>query len=221
MSIPIKQERLAKFAEVDLYPVTCEQLSAGRSDLEVLDGIIAGGARIVQLRDKESSKRDYYHKAVEFRKRTAEAGILLIVNDYVDVAIAVDADGVHLGQDDLPLAVARELMPDKIIGVSSHDHEEAVEAVAGGADYYNIGPIYMTGTKEGVTSCLGPEAIQQISSGIDVPFTCMGGIKLDNIDPVLAAGARIAAVVTAITMADDIAAAVVELRERIIEGRNG
>ncbi len=216
-----KQERLEAFAPVDLYPVTCETLSAGRSDFEVLDGIIAGGARIVQLRDKNADKRTLYEKALRFRNVTAAHGVLLMINDHVDIAIAVDADGVHLGQDDLPLAAARDLIPDKIIGISSHNLEEALAAQQEGADYVNIGPIFPTGTKEGVNSYLGPAAIRQISPQLSIPFTTMGGINLDNIKQVLAAGARKVAVVTAVTKAADIAAAVERLRGCIAAGAAG
>ncbi len=214
-----KAERLAQFARVDLYPVTCRQLSAGRTDLEILDGIIAGGARIVQLRDKDTDKRALYEKAVIFRERTVANGVLLIINDHVDIAIAVDADGVHLGQDDLPLHAARKLIPDKIIGISSHDLPEAIEAQKGGADYVNIGPIFATKTKEGVPAFLGSQAIREISPHLTVPFTTMGGINLTNIGQVVAAGASKVAVVTAVTKADDVAAAVMQLR-KAISGQN-
>jgi thiamine-phosphate pyrophosphorylase len=102
-------ERKEIFQQVDIYPVTCERLSAGRSNLEVLEGVIQGGARIIQLREKEYHAKDLYHLAVKFREITATAGILLIINDNVDIALAVGADGVHLGQEDLPLKVARTL----------------------------------------------------------------------------------------------------------------
>jgi len=214
-----KTERLALFDQVDLYPVTCQPLSEGRSSLEVLDGILAGGARIVQLREKEMTLRELCQLGQEFRRRTASAGALLIVNDHVDLALAVDADGVHLGQDDLPMAAARGLAPELIIGRSSHGLEQAIVAEAEGADYVNIGPIFPTGTKPEHTVFLGPQAIREFGPRLAVPFTVMGGIGLANIDQVVAAGARHVAVVTAVTRAPDIAAAVRELRARITAGR--
>lgn len=210
-----RQERKALFEQVDIYPVTCERLSAGRSDLDVLDGVIKGGARIIQLREKDLSEGDYYRLAERFRERTARAGVLLIINDRVDVAIAVGADGVHLGQDDFPIPAARRIAPDLLIGASSHNLEEALCAQEEGADYVNIGPIFPTGTKEGVEHFLGPEAIREIVPHLQIPFTVMGGIKESNIGEVLAAGARKVAVVTAITQAPDIAGAVRSLRKRI------
>jgi thiamine-phosphate pyrophosphorylase len=205
----------AKFQQVDVYPVTCEKLSAGRSNLEVLGGVVQGGAAIVQLREKEYSKKDFYHLALKFREITAVAGMLLIINDHVDVALAVEADGVHLGQEDLPLTAARKLAPELIIGASTHSLEEALRAQAEGADYINIGPIFPTRTKEGVKQFLGPEAIAAIRPKLQVPFTVMGGITGSNLDQVLASGARRVAMVTAITRAPDIAGAVRALKERI------
>jgi len=206
------------FEDIDVYPVTCEKLSAGRSDTEVLEGIISGGARVVQLREKDHSKRDLYVLARRFREMTAAAGILLIINDHLDIALAVGADGVHLGQDDLPVEVARQLAPQLIIGASTHSLEEAMVAEEKGADYINIGPIFPTKTKETATRFLGPEAIGEISPSVNLPFTVMGGINADNIDRVIAQGARRIAVVTAITKATDIAQTVRGLREKILAG---
>ena len=107
-----RELRRQMFQQVDVYPVTCEELSEGRSNLEVLEAVIRGGAKIIQLREKEYQKKDLYHLALKFREVTAKAGVLLIINDHVDIALGVEADGVHLGQDDLPLTVARQLAPE-------------------------------------------------------------------------------------------------------------
>jgi len=203
-----------RFKDIDIYPVTCESLSAGRSNVDVLREVIRGGARIIQLREKHYSARDLYPLAVTFRRITADAGILLIINDHIDIALAVEADGVHLGQEDLPIPVARRLAPGLLIGASTHCPEEARQAERDGADYINIGPIYPTKTKEKVARFLGPKAIPAISAGIRVPFTVMGGMNESNLDTVLAQGARRVAMVTAITQAPDIAEAVRMLRDR-------
>ena len=213
-----RETRKKMFDEVDLYPVTCERLSAGRSDLDVLDGVIRGGARIIQLREKDYGKGALYRLALAFREITAKAGVLLIINDHVDIALAAEADGVHVGREDLPVAAARRIAPGLIIGASSHSLEEALEAERAGADYVNIGPIFPTQTKAGVTRVLGPGAIAGIAPHLGIPFTVMGGISGANIDQVVAAGARRVAVVTAITQAGDIAGAVASLRERIGKG---
>lgn len=210
-----RETRKRMFEEVDLYPVTCERLSAGRSDLEVLEAVIGGGARIIQLREKDYGKRDLYRLALKFREVTTKAGVLLIINDHVDIALAAGADGVHVGQGDLPVAAARRIAPELLIGASSHSLEEAIEAQGAGADYINIGPIFPTRTKEGLPRFLGPEAITTIAPHLDAPFTVMGGINASNIGRVVAAGAHRVAVVTAITQAGDMAGAVASLREQI------
>ena len=212
-----KAARIQLFHKVDIYPVTCERLSEGRSNLQVLEAVIQGGSMIIQLREKEYPKRDLYNLALKFREITSEAGVLLIINDHVDIALAVKADGVHLGQEDLPIQVARKLAPELLIGASTHSLEQALQAEKDGADYINIGPIFSTKTKEGVGRSLGPKAITEIGPQIQVPFTVMGGINEENIDRVLTAGARRVALVTAITKAADIAASVRLLREKIIE----
>lgn len=216
MVSPKRKERAEAFSNVDLYPVTCESLSAGRSNVEVLKGLIAGGARVVQLRDKEASPGDLYQTAMTFREMTEKAGMLLIVNDYVDIALAVDADGVHLGQDDMPPEAVRRIAPDLLIGVSTHSLDQALIAQAAGADYLNIGPIFPTNTKEVAVKVMGPEAVTDIGHKVDIPFTVMGGIKESNMDEVLERGARRLAVVTAVTEAEDIAETVKKMRERIL-----
>ena len=210
-----REERKARFKEIDVYPVTCERLSGGRSNLEVLEAVIRGGARIIQLREKEYSKKDLYRLALTFREISAAAGMLLMVNDHLDLALAVGADGVHLGQDDLPLTAARRLAPALLIGVSTHSLEQALEAEREGADYVNIGPIFATATKVGVGHPLGPEAVATIGPRLSIPFTVMGGIGSGNLDQVLARGAHRIAMVTAITQAPDIAEEVRLFRERI------
>lgn len=200
------RQRLARFRdEVTLYPVACEKLADGRSDFEWLDAVLAGGARIVQLRDKESSDRIVFEKALVFRRKTNEAGALLIVNNRVDIALMVGADGVHLGDTDLPPEAARSLGPDLIIGISCHTPMQAAAAKRRGASYFNIGPIFPTETKE-AAAFLGPAAIGEFSRMSDLPFTVMGGIKLENVPALAAMGARRLAVVSALTRAADIEA---------------
>ncbi len=207
--------RLTKFKEVDIYPVTCEALSEGRTNMEVLDAVLKAGARIIQLREKDWNKKDLYESALQFRKQTALHHALLIINDHVDVALAVDADGVHLGREDLPISAARKIAPDLILGASSHKLEQALEAQRDGADYVNIGPIFPTRTKAVAGRFLGPDAIRTIGPKLDVPFTIMGGIDEHNIHSVLQAGADRIAMVTGITRANDITATVRSLRDMI------
>lgn len=201
------QEKITFFREqVTLYPVSCEPLANGRSDIEWLEGVLAGGAKIVQLRDKYSDDRTFYQKALVFREKTNEAGALFIVNNRVDIALLAGADGVHLGNNDLPVEKVREFGPDLIIGVSCNKQEQVTTAKERGGSYFNIGPIYRTETKKNLTPFLGSDAIESFSTLCDLPFTVMGGVKREHIQEIVARGARRIAVVTALTQAKDIAA---------------
>jgi thiamine-phosphate pyrophosphorylase len=174
--------------------------------------------RLVQLREKDLDDRSLYLRALEFRRLTKAAGALLIVDDRLDIALAAGADGVHLGQEDLPINIARSLAPELLIGASTHSREEALAAQDAGASYVNIGPIFATQTKEAATP-LGVEAIDLIAPRLRIPWTTMGGIKKENIRQVVARGARHPAVMTAVTAAPDPAAAARELRQIIKEGQ--
>ncbi len=217
-------KRLQQFVEcVDIYPVSCERLAAGRSDRRWLDGVLAGGAAIVQLRDKDSADGELLEKARYFRRKTTEAGALFLVNDRLDIALLSDADGIHLGQDDLPPEEVRKLAPDMIIGLSCNSEEQARELGKleqrddCPVSYYNIGPLFPTGTKEGLAHFLGPQAIERFSRHCRLPFTVMGGIKDQHIAGLVESGARRIAVVTAISQAPDIAAETRRLKEMIVD----
>jgi thiamine-phosphate pyrophosphorylase len=215
-----RKQRTEAFRSVDLYPVIGERFCSGRPSVEVLKGVILGGARIVQFREKDFPEHEIFRRAEQYRRITADAGILLVINDRVDIAMAVDADGVHLGQDDIPLEAARRIAPDLLIGVSTHSMEEALAAREGGADYVNVGPIFPTKTKQGVSRTLGPEAVTEIGERIELPYTVMGGIKEENLHEVLSRGARRVAVVTAVTQAPDVEKTTRSLVERISGWKN-
>ena len=212
-----RKERIEAFKKIDIYPVTCRELSEGRTNIEVLDAVLAGGAKIIQLREKDWEKREIFELALEFRKRTIVHDALLIINDHIDIALATEADGVHLGQDDLPISAARKIASDLLLGASSHSLEEALMAEKDGADYVNIGPVFPTKTKKKLTRFLGPEAIAEIGPKLKIPFTTMGGINQNNIQDVLEKGAKRIAMVTGITQAPDIADRVRALREMILK----
>jgi len=213
-------ERLARFKDADLYVVITEQFCAERSPLAVLDAVLEAGVRVVQFREKDLEGRELFERALKFRERTREAGALLIVDDRVDVALAVDADGVHLGQSDLPVEAARRVAPELIVGASSHNLDEALAVQKAGAGYVNIGPIFPTQTKSVPTGVVGPETIDRIAPRLTVPWTVMGGIKRENIGQVLERGAKRVAIVTAVTEADNVTAAAAELREAILSFRS-
>jgi len=185
----------------------------GRSNLYFLKALIQAGTRIIQLREKGYTKRELYNLAVEFRRITSRHRVLLIINDHLDVALAVKADGVHLGQGDLPAKAARKLAPELLIGVSVHNLIEAQAAQRGGADYINVGPIFKTSTKD--EKPIGLKAFKLISSKVKIPITVMGGINEDNLPLVLKAGARKIALISALTKAPNIGSAFKRIREKI------
>ena len=207
--------RMARFESTDLYVVITEAFCGGRCALAVLDAVLEAGVRLVQLREKSMEDAALYDRCRAFRERTAAVDALLIVDDRVDIALASGADGVHVGQTDLPLEAARRIAPDLILGASSHNLEEALAAQAVGASYVNIGPIFPTQTKFVPTGAVGADSIAVIAQRLAIPFTCMGGIKLDNIHEVVRRGARHVAVVTAVTQAPDVRAAAIALRQAI------
>jgi thiamine-phosphate pyrophosphorylase len=175
--------------------------------MSVLDSALAAGIRLIQLREKDVATGAFVDLAIRAREATDRCGAILIVNDRLDVAMACRADGVHLGQDDFPVATARRLAPDMIIGASSHNVDEAVAAQSAGASYVNIGPIFPTTTKQWQSEYLGLGGIDTIAPHLSIPFTVMGGIKLPHIQELVGHGARTIAVVTAITAAPDPGAA--------------
>ena len=211
--------RMARFQRSDLYVVITESFCAGRSSLDVLDEVLAAGVTLVQFREKDWNTLEMYARARAFRDRTRAAGALLIIDDRVDLALAVDADGVHLGEHDLPLRAARTIAPDLMLGASAHNLDEALRAQRDGASYVNIGPIFATQTKSLPIPALGPEALDGIAPHLNIPWTTMGGIKPENIHEVVSRGAKHVAVVTAVTAADDIKNAAKELRRRIKTGQ--
>lgn len=211
--------RMARFAEAGLYLVTSQSLSAGRTTPEVVRSALSAGVRLVQLREKDKSDRDLVALAGEVRRLTAAAGALLLINDRVDVALAVGADGVHLGQDDFPLPAARRLGPDLIIGASTHSVAEALRAQEQGASYINIGPVFATATKSWSEPFLGFEGLRRVAAAARVPFTVMGGIQAGHVPALAACGAGTIAVVTAVTAAPDPGAAARRLLNAIASAR--
>jgi thiamine-phosphate pyrophosphorylase len=199
-------ERMERFRAAGLYLVTSETLSEGRTTLEIVRHALDGGVRLIQLREKEKTTRELLYLAGLVRKACDEYGALLIINDRVDIALSVGADGVHLGNDDLPPSAVRKLFPDGIIGVSTHSQDEARQLASSHASYFNIGPIFPTKTKKWEEAFLGAEKVAPIAACSSLPFTVMGGINRSNIREVVRAGARTVAVVTAITKAKDPAA---------------
>jgi thiamine-phosphate pyrophosphorylase len=202
-----------------LHVLTDRKTSRGRSHLQVAEAAIAGGADVLQLRDKEASSGRLYQEALQLRKLTGDAQVPFIVNDRLDIALAVDADGVHVGQSDLPASVVRRIMgPGKILGVSVATVEEAIRAEQDGADYLGVGPVFEArGTKPDTVEPMGLDCIALIRRHCRLPIVAIGGINAENARKVREAGADAAAVISAIVSADDISEATRRLK-RILEG---
>lgn len=203
-----------------LYVITDERLSRGRSHLAVAEAAIRGGADVVQLRDKEASGARLYEVALALRRLTRDAGVPFLVNDRLDVAMAVDADGVHLGQEDLPASAARRILgPGKVLGVSAETVGEALLAEREGADYLGVGPVFEArGTKPDAGRPRGLEQIARIRAESGLPIVAIGGIDAGNARQVRNAGANAVAVISAVVAADDIEEAARRLK-RSLEGK--
>ncbi len=207
-------------AAYDLYVITDEGLSKGLTHAEIAHRAVAGGANVIQLRDKRMSGEELMDCALEIRAITKKAGVLFIVNDRLDIAIASKADGVHLGQDDLPARLARPLAPPGfIIGVSAGTLEEAVQAERDGADYIGLGPICRTGSKNDAGPACGFGLIAQVKNSVKVPVVAIGGIGPDNAKEAIAAGADGLAVISAVVSQPDITAAARRLQGIIQEAK--
>lgn len=200
--------------DTELYGITDHGLSLGRDNVTVVRELLEAGIKLIQYREKERKMGVMLDECRAIRHLTLEYGATFIVNDHVDIAMMVDADGVHVGQDDLGIPEVRGLIGrNKIIGLSTHSPEQARAAVAIGVDYIGVGPIYATKTKKDVCAPVGLEYLEWVAKNLDIPFTAIGGIKADNIADVVRAGARTCAIVSAFVGSKDIGAAVREMRE--------
>ena len=202
-----------------LYCITGEEFSRGRSNLQVVEEMIAAGVKLIQYREKEKPPRRQYVECLAIRRLTAAAGVVFIVNDDAALALAVAADGVHIGQDDLPLEKVRELVGEgMIIGVSTHSPAQLEAAVAGGADYLGVGPLYLTHTKKDVCAPVGLAYLDYAVQHCPIPFVAIGGIKEHNLAEVAGRGARLICAVTEILAAANIREKIFGLRAIIEKG---
>ena len=195
-----------------LYVITDEMICPGRTHADIAKAAIEGGARIIQIRDKFASDRKFYEDAAQIRELTAAAGVMFFINDRIDIAVAVGADGVNLGQSDMPIEIARRLLGEKvIIGVSADCLEQAIKAEADGADYIGFGPVFPTNTKADAGPVSGLDQLRQVCHEVSLPVIAIGGIGLENIGSVAANGAACAAVISAVVCAKDMTIATTEL----------
>lgn len=200
--------------DYSLYLVTDRSFLGGKSIEEAVEEAIKGGVTLVQVREKDASSREFYEVALKVKEVTDKYKIPLIIDDRLDIAQAVDASGVHLGQSDLPLKLARNILgKDKIIGISVGNVAEAKEAEAAGADYVGIGTIFFTGTKKDIKTPIGIEGLTEIVENIKIPSVAIGGINQENAKAVLRSGTNGVAVISAILGKNDIRGAAEEFRK--------
>ena len=212
------QEKIELFKRSDLYPVVSSEFCNGRDVCDIVADIAAGGAKIVQIREKNLSDSAVFELVKKCRVITDKFNMLLLVDDRLDAAMAAGADGVHLGQEDLPLTEAKKLAPDMLLGVSTHNAVEISAALAGGCGYLNIGPMFPTRTKSVACGALGLELIEKLKTQVSCPFSIMGGIKEHHLPLLTARGFKHIAMVTEITQAADVRAKVEQLRKIMCAG---
>ncbi len=194
-----------------LYAIADPARTGGRPLASVIDAMLAGGVRVLQLRVKDRPADEFLRLALAARERTSRRGCLFIVNDRVDIALAVRADGVHLGQDDLPLEAVRPLVGTRLIGISTHSREQAEAAEQGGADYIGFGPMFPTRTKETGYASQGPSMLESVRRRVRIPIVAIGGITAENVAQTWNSGADAAAMISYLTRSDDVTARVKEI----------
>ncbi|AFM26334.1 thiamine phosphate synthase [Desulfomonile tiedjei] len=204
-----------------VYLVTDRSFSLGRSTLEVVEAAVSGGVSAVQLREKDLCTRDFYREGVQLREFLRSHRVPLIINDRIDIALALDADGVHMGQEDMPLSRARQILgPDRIIGISINELDQITDESVELADYLAISPVFSTPTKPDATAPWGLEGVKKVRSLTNLPLVAIGSIKLQNAREVVLAGSDCIAVVTAITAAPDIAGATRQLVDEVRQAKS-
>lgn len=201
----MKKEKLRLFGEIGIYGITAENLSAGRSNVEVVKEMLEAGVKIIQYREKKKTMAEKYEECLLLRKLTWDYGALFIVNDHPDLCLLTDADGVHVGQDDYPVWAVRTLIgPERILGWSTHAPHQLEQAHVQGADYAGVGPLFETHTKEDVMAPVGLNYLEWAVQNAKIPFVAIGGIKEHNISEVAARGAKCVCLVSEITECPDI-----------------
>ena len=202
--------------DTDIYCLTGEKFSLGRSNIDVVRDMLDSGIRLIQYREKEKKMGAKYEECKAIREMTRAAGAGFIVNDDIELARLVEADGVHIGQEDLPVEAVRHLVgEDMAIGLSTHTPEEAREAVRCGADYIGVGPIFKTYTKEDVVDPVGFEYLDYVVQNVDIPFVAIGGIKEHNIGELARRGVSCVALITEIVGEKDINRKINALRKEM------
>lgn len=209
------------FPDTDLYCLTAEKFSRGRTNLTVVQEMIDAGIKIIQYREKEKKSGVMYRECMEIRQMTRDAGVTFIVNDHVDIAMMCEADGIHIGQDDIPIEAVRNLTQGRMfIGLSTHSPAQAQDAVRRGADYIGVGPVFKTATKEDVCDPVGLSYLDYVVQNISIPFVAIGGIKEAHVQELVSHGAGCIAMVTEIVGAENIQEKICAIRETANNGKS-
>ncbi|NPA73342.1 MAG: thiamine phosphate synthase [Epsilonproteobacteria bacterium] len=207
---------MRKEIPLGLYGITAENFANGKSNIECVKEMIKAGIKIIQYREKQKSLKQKAKEAKEIAKICKDNDVVFIVNDHVDIALLVEADGVHIGQDDMDIQDVRKIIPqDMIVGLSTHCKEDAINAVKNGADYIGVGPIFKTTTKD--REPVGLEYLEFVVKNIDIPFVAIGGIKEHNIDDIVKTGAKRVSLVSEIVGAKDIGKKIERLLNKMQE----
>ena len=206
----------ALLSKIDFYLVTDSDLSKNGTFSDVKNAVDAG-CKILQYREKNKSTKEMVKEASEIKSLCGD-NVIFLVNDRIDVALAVEADGVHIGQDDMPIALARKLLgPEKIIGLSASTLEEAIEAEKNGADYVGLGPIFDTSTKKDAGTGIGPDTIKKVKNAIKIPVVAIGGINKENCMSVIEAKADSLVAISAVVCSENVKREIKDFMELILK----
>lgn len=204
------------FFDTDLYCITAERYSSGKSNTQVVKEFLQAGIKIIQYREKEKSMLEQYEECKVLRRMVKDYGAKFIVNDHVALAIAVKADGIHIGQNDLPLEVVRDIVGKKmIIGLSVNTIKEVNDAVKVGADYIGVGPVFATSTKKDTGSPIGLEKLKYIVKNFDIPIVPIGGINEKNVSSVYKCRVDCICLVSEIVGAVNIGEKIIQIRKQL------
>lgn len=223
-SVMTMHERRIRAREIfqsgGLYCLTDAKLSRGRDNITIVEQMLNAGIRIIQYREKDLSRLAMYQECMVIRGLTRRVGATFIVNDDIALALAVGADGIHVGQDDLPVPVVRQLVGESmLIGLSTHSPEQVQAAVADGADYLGVGPVYSTQTKKDVGAPVGLPFVQHVACNTDLAFVAIGGIHAENVSEVVRCGADCVAMISDIVSAPDIGQQIRLIQAEILSGK--
>ncbi|MGL6065095.1 MAG: thiamine phosphate synthase [Fusobacteriaceae bacterium] len=203
---------------IGIYGITDSKSGKNKNIIEYSEELLKGGVKIIQYREKNKRIKEMLEEAKLLRKLTLKYNAIFIINDYLDIALITDADGIHIGQGDLPIEEVRKIIgKDKIIGISTHNPEEAKQALLDGADYIGVGPIYYTETKEDIGDLVTLEYLEYVEKNIDLPYVAIGGIKESNIDEILKRGTKSVCLVSELIENENTYKITKRINEKIIE----